>query len=73
MQTRTETYQILRWRIKYHRAAAKISQKDLAAALGWKISKLSNIERGSTKPDLHTLRELCQPLKITLPTLLDGF
>jgi transcriptional regulator with XRE-family HTH domain len=73
MHTRTETNQILRRRIKYHRTMAGVQQKDLAAALGVKVANISNIERGVCKPDVHTLREICHYLKIPLTELLEGF
>jgi transcriptional regulator with XRE-family HTH domain len=52
--------------LKRSRQAAGLSQKEVAAALGYKSSQfVSNWERGLSSPPIATLRKLCSVYKTT--------
>lgn len=52
--------------LKKSRMSAGLSQKEIAAALGYKSSQfVSNWERGLSSPPIATLRVLCTLFKIS--------
>lgn len=58
--------------IQTYRKQMKLSQKELAAAVGVKnLTTVSSWERGANAPDLETLCKLCDVFKISISDLLD--
>lgn len=65
-------YKLIGERIKIKRKEARLTQEQLAERLSVTVGYVSQIERGSTKPNLEMLSEICVILNCTLPYLTDG-
>jgi transcriptional regulator with XRE-family HTH domain len=58
-------------RIRVRRVDLKMSQVDLAEALGISQGYLSNLERGQRSLDVKLLERIAQALKCSMAALLD--
>lgn len=63
----TEEYAALLALLREARAAAGLTQVQLAARLGQSQSFISKVEKGDRRLDLIQLRTICRALGITLP------
>lgn len=68
--TAEELTGIFRTNLQALRIANKLSQRDLAAKSGIMQSHLSALERGATRPNLHTLVRLATALGVPAWKLL---
>lgn len=59
-------------REKHPRTEEKITQLQLAAAIGIERSTLTNIELGNQRPPVHVLYRLCDFFGIALDELMPG-
>jgi len=62
---------LLTHRLKERRLKRKLSQEDLARAIGQHVNSVSRYERNCGEPSLLTVLKVCQALNITLAELLD--
>ena len=58
--------------VRRHRAAAGLTQEELAFRAGMDRTYLSDIERGRRNPTLLTMQDLAVPLNINVADLLEG-
>jgi transcriptional regulator with XRE-family HTH domain len=67
---RTEFYRQLGENIRKTRRSLKLSQDELARAVGLTRTSLTNIENGRQHPPLHTFCDLVEQLKVGASALL---
>ena len=65
-------YELFGARVRSRREAKKLTQKDLAAAVGCAVTHISNIENNYTIPSLELMMQLCSKLEVTPDYLLLG-
>ena len=61
---------VFAYRIKQHRLAAGMTQKQLADALGMSRVQITNIEKKATQTTIKTLLKMCDVLGVTPNDLL---
>jgi transcriptional regulator with XRE-family HTH domain len=58
--------------VRQYRAAAGLTQKQLAAAIGTSAAFISLLEQGKSEPSIGVLRSLARVLKVPVAAFFDG-